>query len=79
MAEFRSAQVGLPQVAAREVGSRQIAFLQVRARKVGAGKIGAFSARMPFMKFLVRVQNVLEILAFVSNDFRLPRPLLQRP
>ena len=74
MAEFCSAQVGFPQVAAREVGPGQIAFLQIRAGKIGAGKIGAFPARIPLMEFLVRVQNVFELLAFVSNVFRLPRP-----
>jgi hypothetical protein len=26
------------------------------------------------MKFLVRVQDVFQFLAFVSNDLRLPRP-----
>ncbi len=74
VAEFRSAQVGFPQVAAREVGAGQIAFLQIRAGKIGAGKIGAFPARMPFMEFFVRVQNVLELFAFMSNGLRLPRP-----
>jgi hypothetical protein len=29
---------------------------------------------MPFVKFLVRVQDVFQLLAFVSNGFRLPRP-----
>jgi hypothetical protein len=72
--EFCSAQVGFPQVAAREVGPGQIALLQVRAGKIGAGKIGAFPARMPFVKFLVRVQNVLQLLALVSNGLRLPLP-----
>jgi hypothetical protein len=73
VAEFRSAQVGFPQVASREVRSGQIALLQIRAGKIGAGKIGAFPARMPLMEFLVRVQNVFQLLAFVSNGLRLPR------
>ena len=76
VAEFRSAQVGFPQVASREVRSGQIAFLQIRAGKIGAGKIGAFAARMPLMEFLVRVQDVLQLLAFVSNGLRLPRLFL---
>jgi hypothetical protein len=29
---------------------------------------------MPFMKSLMRVQNVFELFAFMSNDLRLPRP-----
>jgi hypothetical protein len=29
------------------------------------------------MEFLVRVQNVLELFAFVSNGIRLPRPLVR--
>ena len=75
VAEFCSAQVGFPQVAPREVRPGQIAFLQIRAGKIGAGKIGAFPARMALMEFLVRVQNVFQLLAFVSNGLRLPRPL----
>ena len=74
VAEFRSAQVGFPQVASRKVGAGQIAFLQIRAGKIGAGKIGAFPARMPLMEFLVRVQDIFQLLAFVSNVLRLPRP-----
>jgi hypothetical protein len=29
---------------------------------------------MPFVEFLVRIQNVFQLLAFVSNVFRLPWP-----
>jgi len=29
---------------------------------------------MALMEFLVRVQNVLQLFAFVSNSLRLPRP-----
>jgi hypothetical protein len=74
VAELGSAQVGFPQVASREIGPGQIALLQIRAGKIGAGKIGALPARMALMEFLVRVQNVFELLAFVSNILRLPRP-----
>ena len=75
VAELGSAQVGFAQVAAREIGPGQIALLQIGAGKIGAGKIGAFPARMALMEFLVRVQNVFQLLAFVSNGLRLPRPL----
>ena len=74
VAEFSAAQVGFPQVATRQVGPGQIAFLEILAGKIGAGKIGAFPAGIPLMEFLVRVQNVFELLAFVSNRLRLPRP-----
>jgi hypothetical protein len=71
--ELCSAQVCLPQIAAGKIGSGQIALLQIRAGKIGAGKIGALPARMALMEFLVRVQDVFQLLAFVSNGLRLPR------
>ena len=78
VAELGSTKVGFPQVASREVGAGQVAFLQVGAGQVRAGKIGALPARIPFMEFLVRVQNILQLLAFVSNGLRLPRPQVSR-
>jgi hypothetical protein len=59
VAEFRSAQVGLSQVAIREIGSRQIAFFQVRAREIRSGKVGPLAAGIAFVEFLMRIQNVL--------------------
>ena len=69
MAELGAAQVGLAQIAAHEVGSGQIALLQILAGQVGARQIGALSSRMALMEFLVRLENVFQLLAFVSNVF----------
>jgi hypothetical protein len=71
VAELCPAQVRVSQDAAREVGSGQIPLLQILTRKIGARQIGALAARLPLVKLLVRVQDVLQLFTFVSNG----RPL----
>ena len=74
MAEFRAAQVGFSQIAARQIGAGQIAFFQILTGKIGASEVRAFSSRIAFMEFLVRFENVFQLLALVSNVSRLSRP-----
>jgi len=74
VAEFGSAQIGFAQIAAGEVCSGQVALLQILPGKIRSGKIGPLAALVPLMEFLVRFQNVFQVLAIVSNGIRLPSP-----
>lgn len=71
MTQLSPPQIGAAQIAAGQVGSSQIALFQVLSRKIGARKVGTLAARLPFVKFLVRFQDVAEFFAFVSNGSRL--------
>jgi hypothetical protein len=40
-------------------------------RKIGARKVGALATRLALVKLFMRVQDVAELFAFVSNGSRL--------